>query len=88
MREVEKRCQPTNVQTTLIPAGGATWVEFTVDVPGDYVLVVQSLNRASGKGAMAVLHVEGPEKPKVFKIPTPKKTLCEPVGNNEGHSDS
>ena len=26
-----------NVQTTLIPAGGATITEFMVDVPGDYV---------------------------------------------------
>src|SRR5690606_5790060 len=58
----------TNVQTTLIPAGGATWVEFTVDVPGDYILVDHALNRALGKGAIAVLHVEGPEDPEIFEV--------------------
>jgi len=57
----------TNVQTTLIPAGGATWVEFTVDVPGEYVLVDHALGRALGKGAIAVLHVEGPENPDIFQ---------------------
>lgn len=56
----------TNVQTTLIPAGGAAWVEFTVDVPGDYTLVDHSINRALSKGAVAVLHVEGPENPEVY----------------------
>lgn len=57
----------TNVQTTLIPAGGATWVEFTVDVPGEYTLVDHALNRALGKGAIATIRVEGPEKPEVFE---------------------
>lgn len=56
----------TNVQTTLIPAGGAAWVEFTVDVPGEYVLVDHSINRAMGKGAVAVLRVEGEENPEIF----------------------
>lgn len=65
---VEGATEPsTNVQTNLIPAGGATWVEFTVDVPGDYVLVDHSLNRATGKGAMAVLHVEGSENPGLYE---------------------
>ena len=57
----------TNVQTTLIPAGGATWVEFTVDVPGHYTLVDHALNRALGKGAIATIVVEGPENPEIFK---------------------
>lgn len=57
----------SNVQTTVIPAGGAAWVEFTVDAPGDYTLVDHALNRALGKGAVAVLHVEGPENPQVFE---------------------
>ena len=35
-----------NVQTTLIPAGGAAIVEFKVDVPGSYVLVDHSIFRA------------------------------------------
>ncbi|OUN01170.1 MAG: nitrite reductase, copper-containing [Firmicutes bacterium ZCTH02-B6] len=57
----------SNVQTTLIPPGGAAWAEFTVDVPGDYVLVDHALNRALGKGAIAVLRVEGPEDPGIFQ---------------------
>lgn len=55
-----------NVQTTLIPAGGAAIVEFRVDVPGTYVLVDHSIFRAFNKGAMALLQVEGPEDGSIF----------------------
>jgi len=48
-----------NVQTTLIPAGGAAIVEFKVDVPGDLVLVDHSIFRAFNKGALGILKVEG-----------------------------
>ena len=44
-----------NVQTTLIPAGGAAIVEFHVEVPGSYVLVDHSIFRAFNKGALAIL---------------------------------
>ncbi|MDP2304712.1 MAG: copper-containing nitrite reductase [Pseudomonadota bacterium] len=50
-----------NVQTTLIPAGGAAIVEFVVDVPGTYVLVDHSIFRAFNKGALGLLKVEGEE---------------------------
>jgi nitrite reductase (NO-forming) len=50
-----------NVQTTMVPAGGATIVDFTVDVPGTYVLVDHSLFRAFNKGAVGMLKVEGAE---------------------------
>jgi len=53
------------VQTTLVPAGGATIVEFQVDVPGDYKLVDHSLSRLA-KGALGTLHVEGRQNPDVF----------------------
>jgi len=56
-----------NVQTTLIPAGGAAIVEFKVDVPGEYVLVDHSLFRAFNKGAIGKLKVTGEENPKLFK---------------------
>ena len=49
------------VQTTLVPAGGSTVVEFTVDVPGTFILVDHSLFRAFNKGAVGMLKVEGPE---------------------------
>lgn len=55
-----------NVQTTLIPAGGAAIVEFKVDTPGELVLVDHSIFRAFNKGALGILEVEGPENPKVF----------------------
>jgi len=48
-----------NVQTTLVPAGGAAIVDFTVDVPGTYVLVDHALFRAFNKGAVGMLKVEG-----------------------------
>ncbi len=46
-----------NVQTTLIPAGGAATVEFHTEVPGNYVLVDHSIFRAFNKGALAILEV-------------------------------
>jgi nitrite reductase (NO-forming) len=48
-----------NVQTTLIPAGGSAMVEFTVDVPGTFILVDHSIFRAFNKGAIGMLKVSG-----------------------------
>lgn len=56
-----------NVQTTLIPAGGAAIVEFRVDVPGEYHLVDHAIFRATQKGAFGTLRVEGEEDPRIFK---------------------
>jgi nitrite reductase (NO-forming) len=56
----------TDVQTTLVPAGGATMVEFTVDVPGRYILVDHALSRAN-RGLTGYLEVEGPENPEIFE---------------------
>lgn len=47
-----------NVQTTLVPAGGATMVEFKVDYPGNYVLVDHALARVD-RGAWGILNVTG-----------------------------
>ena len=55
-----------NVQTTLIPAGGAVIVEFKVEEPGEYVLVDHSIFRAFNKGAIGKLKVTGEKNPKVF----------------------
>jgi nitrite reductase (NO-forming) len=55
-----------NVQTTLIPAGGAVMVEFGVEVPGSYVMVDHSIFRAFNKGALAILKAEGPENKTVY----------------------
>jgi len=56
-----------NVQTTLVPAGGAAMLEFKVDAPGEYLLVDHSIFRAFNKGAMAQLEVYGEENEKVYK---------------------
>ncbi|OWR13304.1 copper-containing nitrite reductase [Chryseobacterium sp. VAUSW3] len=55
-----------NVQTTLIPAGGAVIVEFKVEEPGEYVLVDHSIFRAFNKGAIGKLKVTGEKNPQVY----------------------
>ncbi|MCE4553539.1 copper-containing nitrite reductase [Roseateles cellulosilyticus] len=55
-----------NVQTTLIPAGGAAIVDFKTKVPGSYVLVDHSIFRAFNKGALAILKVDGPEDKAIY----------------------
>lgn len=56
----------TNIQTTLVPAGGATMVELRLEYPGEYALVDHSLGRAM-KGAVAILRVEGEADSSVFQ---------------------
>jgi len=55
-----------NVQTTLVPAGGAAIVEFKVEVPGSYKLVDHSILRAFNKGALGELKVEGSENKAMY----------------------
>jgi nitrite reductase (NO-forming) len=55
-----------DIQTTLVPAGGAAIVEFRVDVPGDYILVDHNLVNALDRGAAGILTVDGPEEASVF----------------------
>ena len=55
-----------NVQTTLVPAGGAAMMEFQLEVPGSYVLVDHSIFRAFNKGALAILKVDGPENKAIY----------------------
>ncbi len=54
-----------SVQTTLIPAGGATAVDFKVEYPGSYILVDHALSRLD-RGAWGVLQVEGEADRSVF----------------------
>jgi nitrite reductase (NO-forming) len=68
----------TNVQTTLVPSGGATMVEMKVDVPGTYILVDHSLGRLE-KGAAGHLVVEGADNPDVFQ------SLQHGAGGDGGH---
>ena len=55
-----------NVQTTVVPPGGAAIVEFSAKVPGTYTLVDHSLFRAFNKGATGSLIVTGPENAVVY----------------------
>lgn len=55
-----------NVQTTLIPAGGAAIVEFKVDVPGTFIIVDHSIFRAFNKGALGMLKVKGEENKQLY----------------------
>ena len=55
-----------NVQTTLIPSGGAAIMDFHLEVPGSYVLVDHSIFRAFNKGALAILKAEGKERPDIY----------------------
>lgn len=67
----------TDVQTTLVPPGGATMVEFKVDVPGNYILVDHALSRVE-KGLSGILTVTGPEDHTIFHS-------AEPIDPNSGH---
>lgn len=54
-----------NIQTTLVPAGGATVAEFKLEYPGSFVLVDHALARLD-RGAWGALHVTGPADPTIF----------------------
>lgn len=55
----------TDVQTTLVPAGGATMVEFKTEYPGKYTLVDHALARAE-KGLVGLLTVKGDADSEIF----------------------
>lgn len=65
-----------NTQATAVLPGGASIVEFTVDVPGKYLLVDHALARMN-KGAWAVLEVTGDENPEIFKKIETKTNMSE-----------
>ncbi|MDP6387921.1 MAG: multicopper oxidase domain-containing protein [Candidatus Pacebacteria bacterium] len=56
-----------NVQTTLIPAGGAVVVEKTTEVPGVLHLVSHTLAKAIDRGAIGELIVSKEDRPDLIK---------------------
>ncbi len=66
-----------DVQTTLVPPGGATMVEFRVDYPGRYILVDHALSRLE-KGLAGFLTVKGKADARVFHT-------TEAVNHASGH---
>ncbi len=55
-----------NVQTTVVPPGGSSVVEFKLEVPGTYILVDHALFRAFNKGAVGMLKVTGSEDKVIY----------------------
>jgi nitrite reductase (NO-forming) len=55
-----------NVQTTTIPAGGSAITEFKMSVPGTFIIVDHSLERAFNRGALAQIKATGPEDKLVY----------------------
>jgi nitrite reductase (NO-forming) len=66
--------KPINdVQTVTVPPGGATVVEFKLEVPGNYMLVDHALTRVE-RGLVGILEVQGPDNPDIFKDSDPPKS--------------
>ena len=66
-READLVSAPAHsVQTTLVPAGGATVVEFGVEVPGNYTLVDHAIFRVE-QGAVGYLQVEGKPRHDIYR---------------------
>ena len=55
-----------NVQTTLVPAGGSTIIEYKAEVPGTGVIVDHSIFRAFNKGALGMIKTDGPENKAIY----------------------
>lgn len=55
-----------NVQTTLVPAGGAAMVEMKLETPGELIFVDHSIFRAFNKGALGMISVAGPDAPTIY----------------------
>jgi nitrite reductase (NO-forming) len=67
-----------DVQTTLIPAGGAAAVEFGVRYPGNYAFVDHALARLD-RGAWGILSVKGEKDPAIYD------GVFDALGNTGGH---
>jgi nitrite reductase (NO-forming) len=63
----------TDVQTITVPPGGASVVEFKLEVPGKFMLVDHALSRVE-RGLAGVLEVTGPANPDIFKDYDPDKS--------------
>jgi nitrite reductase (NO-forming) len=56
-----------NIQTTLVPAGGAVVIEMTTDIPGVLRLVDHNLTRAVDRGAIGEVIVTGEDRADLIK---------------------
>jgi nitrite reductase (NO-forming) len=62
-----------DVQTISVPPGGASVVDFKLEVPGKFMLVDHALSRVE-RGLVGILEVTGPDNPNVFKDHDPVKS--------------
>jgi nitrite reductase (NO-forming) len=56
----------TDVQTTSVPPGGSAIVDYTLEVPGTYILVDHALFRAFNHGAIGMMRVTGEDVPTIY----------------------
>jgi nitrite reductase (NO-forming) len=66
-----------NVQTTMVPAGGATIVEFRAEEASTLMLVDHAISRVFNKGAVAAIKVNGAANPEVFTRGPAAKVVAE-----------
>jgi copper-containing nitrite reductase len=59
------------IQTTVVPAGGATVVELVPQVPGTYTLLDHAIFRVA-KGAVGFLEATGEPRPDILRADKPK----------------
>ncbi|WP_244470746.1 copper-containing nitrite reductase [Microvirga massiliensis] len=69
-----------DVQTITTPPGGASVVDFKLEVPGKYVLVDHALSRVE-RGLAGILEVEGPDTPSVFQDHNPQRSAMSVGGH-------
>ena len=72
-----------SLQTTLVPAGGATVVDLTIDVPGTYLLVDHAIARSLHKGTVGAIVAEGPDNTEIFE-PGANNPPTPPGGDGHG----
>lgn len=56
----------TDVQTTSVPPGGSAIVDYTLEIPGTYILVDHALFRAFNHGAIGMMRVTGDDAPTIY----------------------
>ena len=72
-----------DVQTTLIPSGSASIVDFKVDVPGNYLLVDHAIFRIL-RGAVGILSVAGTSS--LTSTPSSREARARRAGTDHGPS--
>ena len=63
------------VETTAVPAGSVTVVEYTFKYPGLYMMVNHKLIRATEKGQAVQIKVEGDENPDIMTVIEPPTAI-------------